>query len=251
LIVRGFALLLALLAPIAVGADDFPVVTGVSFSYAPPGGLCAFDVDRSAGEKALAREFETALGGSLRPVVILTECGFLTTLRSGVTVDALPARGFAVLLPLHDGEPQQAPVSREDFLSKSVPKIKEELLPRLQSANLDIVGIHAEPEAFYVVFRAGSPGLGIVGVTLVQGYQVGTLALSLGAQPTEESLLAELRAFVQDLIQRNDPEGASRNPYRWLGIDWDRIAPFVPILLAVGFVYWWRARRSARRHRAS
>jgi hypothetical protein len=132
-------------------------------------------------------------------------------------------------------------VSREEFLSRSVPKLKEELLPRLQGAKLDVVGIHEEPEAFYVVFRAGT-GLGIVAVTLVQGYQVGTLSLSLG-EGAEEPFLAEARAFMQDLIDRNDPSGESRNPYLWLGIDWDRIAPYVPILLAVGFVYWWRARR--------
>lgn len=244
---RALVLLLVLLAPGVAAADDFPVAPGLGFSYAPPAGLCPLESGRSAGEQVLAREFETALGGGLRPVVVLTECAFLATLRSGGSVDALPEKGMAILLALHDGEPQQAPVSREEFLSRSVPKLKEELLPRLQNAKLDIVGIHEEAEAFYVVFRAGTSGLGIVAVTLVHGYQVGTLSLSLG-ETTEEAFLAEARAFMQELIDRNDPTGASRNPYLWLGIDWDRIAPYVPILLAVGFVYWWRVRRARRRH---
>lgn len=249
MIVREFALLSLLLSPLAAGAADFPVVTGLSFTYASPNGLCAVDVDRSARERLLAGQFEQALGSALRPSVLMTECGFLATLRDGGAVDALPSRGTAILLPLHDGEPQQTPVSRSEFLETAPAKIKEELLPRLQGAGLDIVGIHEEPEAFYVVFRAGSPGLGIVAITLLQGYQVGTLSISLGDGTTEEDFLAEARAFMLDLIERNDPEGASRSPYRWLGIDWDRWAPYLPIAGAIGFVYWWRGRRMRARHR--
>jgi len=265
-------------------AGEIALPSGGTLVYTDLPDLCPLDPAGSPGEAAIQEMFEAADGGRLASLLLFYDCPFVDWLRAGSTDTPLDPTAWVRIAAVKDsdGSLLQVSLSRAALLEEGAIELEQQLggmasgdlkaaldealarvndslqqldpaNERFELSNVVPLGVLAkEPEAIYAgvlasVELAGEQEvvLSVLALTLLQGHIVNIYVFRPYAGPEQvDRQLAEARLLVQDLVQRNDPEGTGGAG----GLDWGKAARSGLIGGAVGagvvvLILLWRRRR--------